>query len=84
MTREAMNFVLMGLKDIKNGVTTLGCRKVDGSVESDAIQNAVMEFTVTYERLLDQLGLAETTSIGDIVFRPCSICGAPVPHCECP
>lgn len=78
-----MNFVLEGLNGIKHGITTLGCRKIDGSPESDAILKAVGEFTGTYERLLDDLNLAETTSIGDIVSRPCSICGAPVPFCEC-
>lgn len=79
-----MDFVLSGLLDIKHGVTAIGCRKVDGSLESQAIQKAVCEFTATYERLLDGLNLAETTTIGQITQRPCSICGAPVPYCECP
>ena len=79
-----MNFVLTGLKMVKEGVVVLGCRKVDGSPQSDALQRAVKEFTDTYERLLDDLGLMETTRIGDIVGRPCSICQNPVPYCECP
>ena len=79
-----MNFVLDALSVIKDGITTLGCRKIDESPESAAIQEAVGEFTATYERLLDGLDLGESQSIGQIVSRPCSICGAPVPLCECP
>ena len=79
-----MNFVLQGLYDIKQGVVSLSCRKVDGSLESNAILRAVDEFTKTYETLLDGLNLQETTRIGEITMRPCSICSAPVPYCECP
>ena len=78
-----MDFVLQGLADIKRGVSALGCRKIDGTSESAAIQVAVSAFIATYELLLEQLNLEETQRIGRIVARPCSICGAPVPLCEC-